>query len=184
MTGPCGPHLYRLAYWRLGSKQDAEDALQDTYLRAYRSFHTLQPGSNVKAWLTRILFNVISDTLKKCRRHPESIYVDEDSDALEHLQSSSASLKDPQIQLIEHEIDGDLLNALKKLPTNLLDPLLLREIDELTYQEIASVLDLPLGTVMSRLFRARQVLRSRLTKKSPAETTELRAAKETGDELR
>ena len=182
LTRPLGAVLYRLAYWRLGNKQDAEDALQETYLRAFRSFHTFRRGSNARAWLTTILFNVISDTLKKRGRQPDALYLDDDSDIIEKLESASQSLRDPEEQMIDKEIDGDLMRALKMLPSNLLNPLLLREIEELTYQEIATQLDMPLGTVMSRLFRARQVLKSRLAPEQ-AGGKKAKITKELGDGL-
>jgi len=80
------------------------------------------------------------------------------------MQSESESLQDPQVQLSSNEFDPELLHALQKLPSSLLNPLLLRELEDLTYDEIAAALSIPVGTVMSRLFRARKVLRERLTK--------------------
>jgi RNA polymerase sigma-70 factor (ECF subfamily) len=81
------------------------------------------------------------------------------------LQDQSATTRDPEVQLIEREIRPDLLDALQRLPTALLHPLLLRELEDMTYAEIATILGIPTGTVMSRLFRARRVVRDRLTKK-------------------
>jgi RNA polymerase sigma-70 factor (ECF subfamily) len=158
-----GPELFRLAYWRMANMQDAEDVVQEAYLRAFRSFHTFQPGTNIKAWMTRILINVVNDTLKKRIRQPDLLAMDDDCD--QSLEQHSASARDPEVQLIENEIRPDLLEALQKLPTALLQPLLLRELQEMTYDEIATVLGIPTGTVMSRLFRARRVLRDRLTNK-------------------
>jgi RNA polymerase sigma-70 factor (ECF subfamily) len=163
LTWPLGAELFRLAYWRLGNRQDAEDALQDASIRAYRSFHTFQMGTNVKAWLTRILLNVINDSLKKRIRQPDSVPLEDDSEELNSLQSESASLQDPAVQLSKDEIDPQLQAVLQKLPTALLHPLLLREVEDMTYDEIATVLGVPVGTVMSRLFRARRVVRDRLS---------------------
>jgi RNA polymerase sigma-70 factor (ECF subfamily) len=163
LTWPLGPDLFRLAYWRLANLQDAEDVVQECYLRAFRSFHTFQTGSNLKGWMTRILLNVINDTLKKRVRQPDLPTIDDAVDELASLQDQSASSRDPETQLIEKEIRPDLLNALQRLPTSLLHPLLLRELEDMTYAEIADILAIPVGTVMSRLFRARRVVRDELT---------------------
>ncbi|RTL36644.1 MAG: sigma-70 family RNA polymerase sigma factor [Candidatus Melainabacteria bacterium] len=163
LTGQFSQDIYRLALWRLANRQDAEDVVQDTYLRAFRSFHTFQTGTNTKAWLTRICLNVINDTLKKRIRQPDTVTLESENDELESLQSQSQSLQDPAVQLASNEFDPHLLRALQKLPESLLYPLLLREIEELSYEEIAAVLSIPTGTVMSRLFRARRIVRERLT---------------------
>jgi len=166
LTCPLGPDLFRLAYWRLANQQDSEDAVQEAYLRAFRSFHTFQLGTNVKGWMTRILLNVINDAVKKRVRQSDLLPIEDESDELANLQSQSAITRNPEVQLIEREIRPDLLDALHRLPTSLLHPLLLRELEDMSYTEIASVLDIPTGTVMSRLFRARRVVRDRLTKKA------------------
>ena len=163
LTWPLGQDLFRLAYWRLANQQDAEDVVQETYLRAFRSFHTFQIGTNVKGWMTRILLNVVNDTLKKRVREPD-LLVDDECEELVNLQDSSAISRDPEVQLIEREIRPDLLEALQRLPTALLHPLLLRELEDMTYAEISKILEIPTGTVMSRLFRARRVVREQLTK--------------------
>ncbi|HEY9714637.1 MAG TPA: sigma-70 family RNA polymerase sigma factor [Chroococcales cyanobacterium] len=160
------PHaqaLFRLAHFRLGNRLDAEDAVQDAYLRAFRSFHTFQAGTNINAWLTRILLNVINDALKRRLQHVDALSVENDDPGLEAIESQSSSLRDPAVQLSEKELQPELLSALQKLPTSLLDPLLLRELEEMTYEEIAVALNIPTGTVMSRLFRARKVVRERLS---------------------
>ena len=165
LTWPFGKDLFRLAHWRLGNLQDAEDVVQETYLRAFRSFHTFQLGTNVKGWMTRILLNVVNDTLKKRIRQPDLLTIEDECDDLVSLQDHSATSRDPEVQLIEREIRPDLLDALQRLPISLLQPLLLRELEDMTYEEIATILGIPTGTVMSRLFRARRVVRDRLTKK-------------------
>ena len=164
VTLSLGPELYRLAHWRLGNAQDAEDVVQETYLRAFRSFHTFQANSNIKGWMTRILLNVINDTLKKRVRQTDSIVIEDEFDEALYMQhqSTTQASKDPEALAIEKQIRPDLLEALQQLPTTLLYPLLLRELEEMTYDEIANTLSIPVGTVMSRLFRARRVVRDRL----------------------
>ncbi|HEY9717286.1 MAG TPA: sigma-70 family RNA polymerase sigma factor [Trichormus sp.] len=163
LTWPLSNDLFRLAYWRLASMQDTEDMVQETYLRAFRSFQTFQPGTNIKAWMTRILLNVINDAFKTRARQPELLAIDDDCDEIMQLADQSQRSKDPELQLTEQEMRPDLLEALQRLPTSLLQPLLLRELEDMTYAEIAAILDVPVGTVMSRLFRARRVVRERLT---------------------
>src|ERR1700736_2656679 len=99
LTWPLGRDLFRLAYWRLANVQDAEDVLQEAYLRAFRSFHTFQPGTNVKGWMTRILLNVINDMLKKRAKLPDLLASDDEFDTLESLQDQSATSRDPEVQL-------------------------------------------------------------------------------------
>jgi RNA polymerase sigma-70 factor, ECF subfamily len=164
LTWPLGPDLFRMAYWRLANSQDAEDAVQDAYLRAYRSFNTFQTGTNVKAWMTRILINVINDTLKKRGRHLDFRANEDEFDELAVVADDSALARNPEAQLIDKEINPDLLTALQRLPTGLLHPLLLRELEDMTYGEIAAILGIPTGTVMSRLFRARRMVRDQLAK--------------------
>jgi RNA polymerase sigma-70 factor (ECF subfamily) len=164
LTLPVSNELFRLAFWRLGNRQDAEDVVQDTFLRAYRSFHTFQAGTNVKAWMTKILLNVVNDALKKKLRQVDGVTIEDEGDVLDSLQSQSSSLQDPEVQFTENEIDPELLEALQRLPTSLLHPLLLRELEDMTYEDISTMLSIPIGTVMSRLFRARRVVRERLTK--------------------
>lgn len=158
----------RLALYRLKHTDDAEDAVQDTYLRAYRSFHTFKQGTNIKAWMVKILFNVISDSINKRSKQPDSIAEEE----IESVESNSASLKDPQLQIVENELNSELLAALAGLPSNLLNPLLLRELEDMTYEQISQTLEVPVGTVMSRLFRARKVLRERLSGGNSAQKTQ------------
>jgi RNA polymerase sigma-70 factor (ECF subfamily) len=162
LTWPLSNELFRLAYWRLGNLHDAEDVVQETYLRAFRSFHTFQVGTNLKGWMTRILLNVVSDNLKKRARQPDVLAIDADSEDILNIPDESALSKNPETQLTEQEMRPDLLDALQRLPSSLLQPLLLRELDDMAYADIADVLGIPLGTVMSRLFRARRVVRDRL----------------------
>jgi RNA polymerase sigma-70 factor, ECF subfamily len=162
LTSPLTADLYRFAFWRLGNAQDAEDVLQESYLKAFRSFHTFQPGSNLKAWMTRILINVINDWLRKRINETEFLDSDAEFDDCLNVADQSSTAKDPLSQLTENEIGPELLNELKRLPTGLLYPFLLRELDDFSYAEIAEILKIPTGTVMSRLFRARRLIKDRL----------------------
>src|SRR5579862_5522906 len=98
LTWSLGPDLFRLAYWRLANQQDAEDVVQEAYLRAFRSFHTFKLGSNIKGWMTRILLNAINDTLKKRIQKADMLATDDEGDELASVADLSAV--NPEAQLI------------------------------------------------------------------------------------
>jgi RNA polymerase sigma-70 factor (ECF subfamily) len=150
--------LYRLAYARVGNIQDAEDIVQETYLRAYRSFENFRDGTSMKNWLAKILINIVRDQYRKNSRHPATVELNESlgEDFEEPVFSS------PEDQLVKDEIDPELSQALRSMSEALATPLIMREIYDASYEEIASALDLPIGTVMSRLSRARTALRKKL----------------------
>lgn len=148
--------LYRMAYARLGIAEDTEDVLQETYLKAFRAFDTFREGTNAKAWLIQILLNALRDHIRKEYRTLQAVPLDET------IQVTSQQFPSPEQQLCANELDSRLLEALQSLPEIFLTPLLLRELQSLSYQEIASTLDIPIGTVMSRLSRARDLLRNKL----------------------
>jgi RNA polymerase sigma-70 factor (ECF subfamily) len=114
--------------------------------------------------MTRILLNVINDTVRKRVRQTDMIVLTDECDEIAAVEDHCATSQDPQLQIINNEVDPHLLEALKRLPTSLLYPLLLRELEEMTYQDIATMLDVPTGTVMSRLFRARRTVKDCLTR--------------------
>lgn len=146
--------LYKLAYSRVLNRQDAEDIVQETYLKAYRSYQTADSDCGVKNWMTRILINTVHDHFRKSARTVPTV------DGHEIVEEASAgSTISPEEQLCNQEIDPKLLGALKLIPDTYLVPLLLREIHDASYDEIANVLDVPKGTVMSRLSRGRALLR-------------------------
>lgn len=147
--------LYRLAYARVLNRQDAEDIVQETYLKAYRSYETTGGESGrLKNWMTRILMNTGSDRFRKEAR---SVPI---ADGLElEVEVQANSTASPEDQPCNQVIDPRLLGALKLIPDTYLVPLLLREIHDASYDEIASLLDVPKGTVMSRLSRRRALLR-------------------------
>jgi RNA polymerase sigma-70 factor (ECF subfamily) len=180
VTYPLGDQLFRVAFWRLGNTQDAEDVVQETYLRAFRSFHTYRAESNAKAWMMTILFNAINDFYARRGRSLDNgaERFDDDANRLEEsVADASIGGGDPSELLMRDELPSELLRALRALPSALLQPLLLRELEEMSYEQIATVMGVPIGTVMSRLFRARRVVRERLNEEK-ARTQ--RASKERG----
>lgn len=152
--------LYRYAVVLTGSRVEAQDLVQETYLRAMEAFHRLRPDSNVKAWLVTILRNLWFNELRKRRRGPQLVEMDSDS----YLADGLAGEERSAYQLLEREQDTRRVRAaIAKLPPEFREVLVLREFEELSYQEIAMVLNCPAGTVMSRLCRARARLRALLT---------------------
>lgn len=157
--------LYRLAYARVGSRHDAEDIVQETYLKAFRSFNRFSHRTNIKNWLSQILINTIRDHFRKSLRSISTVDID---DALEDW--SGATTPGPEEEICNFEVDAALQQALRAMPEQLVIPLLLREIHDATYDEIARVLDIPPGTVMSRLYRARSLLRRNLLSRDTTES--------------
>lgn len=157
---PFLPKLYKVAYVRLGSREDAEDVLQETYIKAFRAYKGYKDG-NLQAWLTTILLNTIRDFKRKPSTNlVSSLDAHENQD---HLLEISDQGPNPEEQLLESELDYNLERALKSTPEWLLTPFLLRELQQLSYKEIAEALTIPIGTVMSRLSRARKHLCGKLS---------------------
>jgi RNA polymerase sigma-70 factor, ECF subfamily len=156
------PKLYRLAYARLGNKEDAEDVVQETYFKAFTSFGRFKNGSNMDSWLTTILLNTIRDHIRKVSKTGNAVSLDSIVNDTELLPTQLINRKSPDTILEEKEIDSELTSALRELPEFFLLPLLLKDLQDFTYKEIAACLDIPMGTVMSRLARARDFLRLRL----------------------
>lgn len=148
--------MYRLAYSRVLNDSDAQDIVQETYLKAFRAFPSLNQTASAKSWLSRILINTVRDHF---RRSGRALPVADVADLDEFWEPSSPG---PDEALCHSELDPDLSKALSSLPEQLVMPLLLREINEASYDEIAAILEIPKGTVMSRLHRARQRLRDAL----------------------
>lgn len=157
------PKLFKLATARLGNEADAEDVVQETYIKAYRAFDTLKDQKNVGPWMVQILLNIVKDHVRRIARQPVIIPLD---DIPENDAATIQEDADPERKLTEFELGPDLLEALQTLPESFLSPILLRQIYGASYQEIAEILKIPVGTVMSRLARARALLKVRLTQSS------------------
>jgi RNA polymerase sigma-70 factor, ECF subfamily len=128
---------------------DAEDLVQETYVRAFRSFDRFTPGTNLRAWLYAILHRARIDMLRRAGRRPAEVPLDDLEPALPALQESRA-------------LGVDLERALADLPEAFREAVVLRDVQELSYEEIARALDVPIGTVMSRIHRGRRLLRRAL----------------------
>jgi RNA polymerase sigma-70 factor (ECF subfamily) len=160
--------LYRLAYARLGNVEDAEDVVQETYLKAFKHADNFKEGSNIEPWLVTILLNTIRDHVRRVSRNPSPVPLDglEDTDFIAELADGKDT---PEEELVKSEVGVDLDTALKETPEWMLTPFLLREFQDMSYKDIAQSLNLPIGTVMSRLSRARSFLSKRLALSSLAE---------------
>ncbi len=134
--------------------QDAEDLLQDTYLKAFRAAHQFEPGTNLKAWL----FTILHNTYRNMRRHDGRNPVDVDNDAVERAADDAGGGQTPEQILTRATLDRDLQEALDTLPEAFRQAVWLRDVEELAYADIARVLDIPIGTVMSRISRGRRAL--------------------------
>jgi RNA polymerase sigma-70 factor (ECF subfamily) len=150
--------LYGTALRLTRRSADAEDLVQDTYLKAFRSSAQFQPGTNLKAWL----FTILHNTFRNMRRHDGRNPIDVDSEKVEEA-SNPAGEYTPEQLLTRAALDADLQAALDGLPDTFRQAVWLRDVEELSYADIAGVLGVPAGTVMSRISRGRRALSERLT---------------------
>src|SRR3954464_14284072 len=146
--------LYGTALRLTRRPADAEDLVQDTYLKAFRSATQFQRGTNLKAWLFTILHNTFRNMLRHDGRSP----IDVDSEYVDQAPANAATEHSPEELLTRATLDVDLQAALDALPDAFRQAVWLRDVEELTYAEMARVLDVPIGTVMSRISRGRRAL--------------------------
>jgi RNA polymerase sigma-70 factor (ECF subfamily) len=151
--------LYRVALRLSGNPADADDLVQETMLKAYRSWDQYQKGTNAKGWLLTILRNSFINEYRRRSRHPETV----DVDTIEPFAVfGDVQDEDPQGTFFDRIVDDEVLRAIDQLPEVFRETLVLSDVEGLNYQEIAKMLDVPVGTVKSRLFRARQALQAKL----------------------
>jgi RNA polymerase sigma-70 factor (ECF subfamily) len=160
--------LYGTALRLTRRPADAEDLVQDTYLKAFRSSGQFQRGTNLKAWL----FTILHNTFRNMRRHDGRNPIDVDSEYVEQAPARAPNDFSPEELLTRASLDVDLKDALDALPEAFRQAVWLRDVEELTYAEIAEVLDIPLGTVMSRISRGRRALYERLHRSEPQSQNE------------
>ena len=158
--------LYGTALRLTRRPADAEDLVQDTYLKAFRASHQFERGSNLKAWL----FTILHNTYRNMRRHDVRNPVDVDSEAVDRAADGAGDRDTPEQLLSRATLDADLQAALDALPEAFRQAVWLRDVEELSYAEIAKVLDVPIGTVMSRISRGRRALSEGLKTRRAAAT--------------
>ena len=160
------PQLYSAALRMTRNQADAEDLVQETYLRGYRSFHTFEEGTNLRAWLFRILTNAYINTYRAKQRRP----VETDLGDLQDLylyrrlgsMEAAAASQSAEDQFLDLFTDDEVKQALEDLPENFRLPVLLADVQGFSYKEIAEMLEIPIGTVMSRLHRGRKAMQRAL----------------------
>jgi RNA polymerase sigma-70 factor, ECF subfamily len=161
--------LYPAALRMTRNSSDAEDLIQETFAKAFAGFHQFKPDTNLRAWLHRILANTFINSYRKKRREPVQ---DLGVDFQEDWQTSSDPLTPPvpsaEAQALERLADSEILRALRELPAEFRVAIYLADVEGYPYREIANIMDIPLGTVMSRLHRGRGKLRQRLTGYAPS----------------
>ena len=158
------PQLYSAALRMTRNPADAEDVVQETFLKAYRAYDTFTEGTNLKAWLYRILTNTYINKYRKKQRRPNEVELGELQDLYlyKRLGEHSGAQVSAESEALDLFVDEDIIEALESLPENFRLPVLYADVEGFSYKEIAEILDVPIGTVMSRLHRGRKALQRKL----------------------
>ncbi len=151
--------LYRVALRLTGNAADADDLVQETMLKAYRAWHQYEQGTNAKGWLLTILRHAFINEYRRRTRHPETVDLDaiEPFAVFEDIQED-----DPQGRFFDQIVDDEVLRAIDELPEQFREAIVLSDVEGMSYEEVARILAVPIGTVKSRLFRARRLLQAKL----------------------
>ncbi len=159
------PHLdalYNFGLRLTTDPNDAEDLVQDTIVKAYRFFSSYEKGTNAKAWLFRILKNSYINNYRKKSKKPQQVDYDEVSTFYETVRAERTDTSDLEDRMYRELMDDDITNALEELPEDFRTVVLLCDVEGFTYEEIANMLDVPIGTIRSRLHRGRNLLKAQL----------------------
>jgi RNA polymerase sigma-70 factor (ECF subfamily) len=156
--------VYRVARRLVHSKEEAEDLVQETYARAFRSWRSYTPGTNLRAWLLRILTNLNIDRGRRTQRAPQTQALEANDYYLYDKLSAEGEGGQPadEERVVERLSQDDIVNALAEVPHDFRDVIVLVDIGDFSYQDAAQILDIPIGTVMSRLHRGRRILKREL----------------------
>jgi RNA polymerase sigma-70 factor (ECF subfamily) len=155
--------VYRVARRLVSTREEAEDLVQETYARAFRSWRSFTPGTNLRAWLLRILTNLNIDRGRRKQRAPDEQPLEESDYFLyNRLEQASRDGNADEERVVERLSQDDIVGALAGVPHDFRDVVVLVDIGDFTYQDAAQILDIPIGTVMSRLHRGRRILKQEL----------------------
>ena len=159
------PHmdlLYNYALRMTGSPDDADDLVQETYMKAYRFWDKYEKGTNIRAWLFRILRNSYINRYRKETKEPEKVDYEEIQNYYNAVRAETADENDLQQKMYGAALSDDVARALESLPEDFRTAVILSDIEGFTYEEIAEFVDVPIGTVRSRLHRGRKLLQGKL----------------------
>jgi RNA polymerase sigma-70 factor (ECF subfamily) len=158
--------VYRVARHLVGSREEAEDLMQEAYARAFRSWRSFTPGTNLRAWLLRILTNLNIDRGRRLQRAPDIQPLEEgDYFLVDKLEEAGGPITDEE-RVDERLSQDSIVSALSEVPHDFRDVIVLVDIGDFTYGDAAQILDIPIGTVMSRLHRGRRILKARLAEEA------------------
>lgn len=161
-TVPHQDALYNYALKIARNADDAQDLLQETYYKAFKNYHQFENGTNSKAWMFMILKNTFINNYRKIKREPAKLDYDEIEDIYENIKSDQAKDNNLDLDFYNDLLDDELSAALSKIPSKMKEVFLLCDLEGYTYEEIAEITDIPIGTVRSRLHRARKLLQDEL----------------------
>ena len=153
--------VYRVARGVSRSKEEAEDLMQETYARAFRSWQSFTPGTNLRAWLLRILTNLNIDRVRRAQRTPDSQPLEE-GDYFLYNRIEAATGETDEERVLDRLSQDHVAEALSEVPHDFRDVVVLVDIGDFSYAEAAQILDIPIGTVMSRLHRGRRILKKEM----------------------
>ncbi|MCB0620557.1 MAG: sigma-70 family RNA polymerase sigma factor [Saprospiraceae bacterium] len=154
--------LYNFAYHLTYNEEDSNDLVQETYLKAYRFIDNYREGTNAKAWLFKILKNAFINNYRKKSKQPTKVDYEEVVTYHDEDDSQLTSYMDLREEMFEHMMGDEVTNAINALPVDFRTVILLCDIEGFTYEEISKIVDIPIGTVRSRLHRARNMLKEKL----------------------
>jgi RNA polymerase sigma-70 factor (ECF subfamily) len=162
--------VYRVARRLVGTREEAEDLMQETYARAFRGWRGYTPGTNLRAWLLRILTNLNIDRGRRRQRSPDMQPLEEgDYFLYNKLEEASRDSNVDEERVVERLSQDDIVGALSAVPHDFRDVIVLVDIGDFTYADAAQILDIPVGTVMSRLHRGRRILKQELAERAVVE---------------